>query len=164
MAVEAGQFVIVQALLQSALAAHKGDIDLINKLLERGADVNNGPAAYGGITALQFAVLSGLLGVTRKLLGVGAKVNVRRAQKYGRTASEDAAEHGRIDMKRSLKKDRKQFIRAIKLAERNGHLAASLLLKTFGIGPSQLSRHMRVSLMTIVRLRRRMKGRNMTMI
>ncbi|KAH9211437.1 hypothetical protein DL95DRAFT_511072 [Leptodontidium sp. 2 PMI_412] len=108
-------------------------------LLEAGADVNAPPAYQGGATAIQIAAIQGYLGIARKLLEVGANVNAARASFHGRTALEGAAENGRIDMLHLLLgggtliegRGRRQYIRAVKLAETNGHNAAAKLLKSY---------------------------------
>ena len=108
-------------------AAGRGNLDVVQLLLEAGAGVN-APAGdecgrtalqaaveYGHIdivrvllktdarsnreaTALQFAAIGGYIGIARILLEAGWDVNASRAVLNGRTALEGAAEHGRLDM------------------------------------------------------------------
>jgi ankyrin repeat protein len=120
-------------------AVETGNLGLVNMLLEAGADVNVPPAYLGGATAMQIAAIQGYLGIARKLLETGADVNAARAKFRGRTALEGAAENGRIDMLHLLLSEgtliedrgRRQYIRAVKLAETNGHNAAAKLLKSY---------------------------------
>ncbi|PYH66340.1 ankyrin [Aspergillus vadensis CBS 113365] len=121
-------------------AVNNGNMDLINLLLDHGANVNSAPSENGGATALQIAAIQGYLGIARKLIDLDADVNAAPAQFNGRTALEGAAEHGRIDMLRLLIDERaslvgkdgeRQYRRAVELAENNGHMAAARLLKSF---------------------------------
>ncbi|GFN17604.1 hypothetical protein AtubIFM55763_002418 [Aspergillus tubingensis] len=121
-------------------AVNNGNMDLINFLLDHGANVNSAPSENGGATALQIAAIQGYLGIARKLIDLDADVNAAPAQSNGRTALEGAAEHGRIDMLRLLLDEgaslvgndgERQYRRAVELAEKNGHMAAAKLLKSF---------------------------------
>jgi ankyrin repeat protein len=120
-------------------AVETGNPRLVNMLLEARADVNAPPAYLGGATAMQIAAIQGYLGIARKLLEAGANVNAARGPFHGRTALEGAAENGRIDMLHLLLSEgtliegrgRRQYIRAVKLAETNGHNAAAKLLKSY---------------------------------
>lgn len=120
-------------------AANQGNMELVDLFLKAGADVNQDPASHTGATALQFAAIQGYIGVARKLLDAGASVQAPRAERYGRTALEGAAEHGRLDMLQLLLNEgllidgngRIEYIRAIKLAQRNGHHAVAKFLKSF---------------------------------
>ncbi|KAH8690778.1 ankyrin repeat-containing domain protein [Talaromyces proteolyticus] len=122
------------------LATHDGNIELVETLLGAGADVNQEPAEEGGATALQFASIRGYIGIARKLLDEGADVNAPKSIFWGRTALEGAAEGGRIDMLQLLLNEgasvqgagRRQYIRAIKLAEKRTHYAAAELLRSCG--------------------------------
>ncbi|RAH55457.1 ankyrin [Aspergillus piperis CBS 112811] len=121
-------------------AVNNGNMDLINLLLDHGANVNSAPSEDGGATALQIAAIQGYLGIARKLIDLDADVNAAPAENYGRTALEGAAEHGRIDMLRLLLDEgaslvgnygERQYRRAVELAEKNGQMAAAKLLKSF---------------------------------
>ncbi|RAK92212.1 ankyrin [Aspergillus costaricaensis CBS 115574] len=121
-------------------AVNNGNMDLINFLLDHGANVNSTPSEDGGATALQIAAIQGYLGIARKLIDLDADVNAAPARRNGRTALEGAAEHGRIDILRLLLDEgaslvgndgERQYRRAVELAEKNGHMAAAKLLKSF---------------------------------
>lgn len=115
--------------LQAATSAVEPDADIIDLLLLHRADVNAPPATRGGVTALQGAAIRGDIQIARILLAHEADVNAAPALEDGRTAVEGAAEYGRLDMMRLLlsvgaKPDPALgFLRAIELAEKNGHLA-----------------------------------------
>lgn len=122
------------------LATVQGNIELMEILMSAGADVNQKAAWDRGATALQFAAIKGYIGIARKLLDAGADINAARSRYYGRTALEGAAEHGRLDMLQLLLNEgasvegpgRRQYIRAIKLAEERTHYAAAVLLRKAG--------------------------------
>jgi ankyrin repeat protein len=119
-------------------AVLQGNLELVDILLENGANVNQSPADGSGATALQFAAIQGYIGIAQKLIDRGANINATRGRLYGRTALEGAAEHGRIDMLQLLlsggvfgeSEGRREVIRAVKLAVKNGRHAASRFLKT----------------------------------
>ncbi|EQB46323.1 hypothetical protein CGLO_14638 [Colletotrichum gloeosporioides Cg-14] len=122
------------------MAAEIGNLDLIHMLLDAGADVNSPAAQSYGATALQIAAIKGHLGVAKILVDLGANVNAPGATgEGGRTALEGAAEHGRIDTIQYLlsqgvetnAKGRIPYLRAIRYAELEGHMAAAKLLKTW---------------------------------
>jgi ankyrin repeat protein len=104
-----------------------------------GADVNAPPTEKFGATALQFAALSGHLGVAHLLMDKGANVNAPPAKVDGRTALEAAAEYGRIDMVQLLKNAGAdlsetgdgQYERALARAFNNGHYATRRLLLSY---------------------------------
>ena len=120
------------------VAAMYGHEDVVEILLQAGADVKASPCPYGGVTALQAAAIKGYLRLARVLIEAGADINAVAAEEEGRTALEGAAEHGRIDMLQYLLNNgasiegagRDQYENAIDLAEKNGHLSASNLLKS----------------------------------
>lgn len=124
--------------LQSAV--RRGHMELVERLLDAGADVNSAPGWESGATALQFAAIQGFIGLARRLLELGADVNAGRAAEYGRTALEGAAEHGRLDMLQFLLangalidgRGRRQYIRAVKLAEWNGYSTIATFLRSHG--------------------------------
>ncbi|XP_046965011.1 ankyrin repeat and MYND domain-containing protein 2 [Vanessa cardui] len=69
-------------------AAYKGSKDMVQLLLDRGADVNSGKHEYN-YTALHFGALSGNSEVCKLLLDAGAKPTATNS--VGRTASQMAA-------------------------------------------------------------------------
>ncbi|KAJ5730116.1 ankyrin [Penicillium malachiteum] len=99
-------------------AVELGNMEIVNLLLERGADIN-APAAENG----------------------GADINQEGAWVNGRTALMGAAEHGRIGMLQMLLDEgalvvgefesEHDFWEAVGLAEDRGHYAAARLLKSF---------------------------------
>ncbi|OLN96709.1 Ankyrin-1-like protein 2 [Colletotrichum chlorophyti] len=118
-------------------AAEVGDIDLLERLLQRGADVNTPAHTHIGATALQLAAIQGFFGLVQKLLGLGADPNAPGAETLGRTALEGAAERGRLDTVQLLLNagvetegnGRRQYVRAIAFANEQGHFAVAKLLK-----------------------------------
>ncbi|KAL3961261.1 hypothetical protein ACCO45_002784 [Purpureocillium lilacinum] len=123
------------ALQEAVVVRH---IELVNILLGAGANVNAMAAEISGATALQFAAIRGYLGIPRRLLDAGADVNAQRAEIGGRTALQGAAEHGRLDMISLLLNSgarvegysyRREYVRAVRLAEINGHMSAAKFLK-----------------------------------
>ncbi len=115
--------------------------DLVDLLLKAGADVNASGATVGGATALQLAAIRGHLSIARTLLDKRADVNAPAAPECGRTAIEGAAEHGRDNMLHLLLsrggriegRERAQYIRAVKLAEAQGHYGTGQLLKSYSV-------------------------------
>jgi len=59
---------------------------VVNRLLEKGADVNAAPASSFGRTALQAASEGGHLAVVDRLLEQGTDFNAAPASSFGRTA------------------------------------------------------------------------------
>ncbi|KAJ4859894.1 ankyrin repeats (3 copies) domain-containing protein [Trichoderma breve] len=125
-------------------AAHCGHLELINMLLEAGADVKC-PARKGVATALQSVADLGLIGIASQLIDAGADINALGYGKYSRTALQRAASNGRIDMLHMLlcrgariyddvsnQGYRANYVRAVRMAEQNGHKAAAKLLKSHG--------------------------------
>jgi ankyrin repeat protein len=86
--------------LQAAVSV--GDVDMVEHLLLRGADVNAPAAVVNGVTALQAAAIKGYLRIAQILLKHGADVDAKAGIENGRTAIEGAAEFGRIDMVKLL--------------------------------------------------------------
>ncbi|KAL2824304.1 ankyrin [Aspergillus cavernicola] len=108
-------------------AVDKGNMELVNIVLDHGVDVNGPPATVAGATALQLAAIHGFLLIAQKLINKNVDVN----------AAEGAAEHGRIDMLQFLlgsgasiegDEGERQYQRAVELAKKNGHNAAAKLL------------------------------------
>ncbi|KAF2240406.1 ankyrin [Trematosphaeria pertusa] len=118
-------------------AAECGAFDILHYLLQKGADPNEPPAMREGGTALQLAAAKGLMGVVALLIERGAEVNAPPGLMLGRTAFEGAAEHGRIEMLLFLAEkgvdlladDGKQYKRALRFADENGHAAAVLVVE-----------------------------------
>ncbi|KAL3419921.1 ankyrin repeat protein [Phlyctema vagabunda] len=75
-------------------AAKLGELEILQCLLQAGADVNAPPAEYGN-TALTAAASEGYHDVVKILLKAGADVNDKRG---GRTALEGAVERGDLEM------------------------------------------------------------------
>jgi ankyrin repeat protein len=121
------------------IASRDGSREIIELLLEHGADVNALPAKSYGATALQFAAIKGLLGIAFLLIENGADVNAPPAEVGGRTALEGAAEHGRMDMiqllinagARIFGEGRAQYENALRRASENGHSAVRRLLESY---------------------------------
>jgi ankyrin repeat protein len=120
------------------MAARDGCKEIVELLLEYGAEVNSPPAEKFGATALQFAAMGGYLGIAHLLLEKGADVNAPPAKIEGRTALEGAAEHGRIDMVQMLinagadisEVGQGQYERALMRSSKNGHHATRRLLES----------------------------------
>lgn len=123
------------ALQRAVEIAH---LELVDMLLNANGDVNAPAAVDGGATALQIAAIQGHVGLASRLLDLGADPNAAKAVKRGRTALEGAAESGRIDMlhllltrgTRTGGPDRRHYVSAVHLAERNGHFAAANYLRS----------------------------------
>jgi ankyrin repeat protein len=121
------------------LAVESGNVDLVHRLIDAGADVNGPAARHSGATALQLAAAKGYFGLAKLLIEHGADINADGARESGRTALEIAAEHGRIDMVQFFLNHvpgaltngdhTHQYIRAVRFAERNGHMAAAMVLR-----------------------------------
>jgi hypothetical protein len=77
-------------------AAEIGSFEIVNHLIEKGAEVDTVPTPGGG-TALQLAAMKGYVGIATLLLEHGANPNYPPPDD-GRTAFELAAEWSRIDM------------------------------------------------------------------
>ncbi|KAK7897749.1 hypothetical protein LTR67_004379 [Exophiala xenobiotica] len=82
--------------LQSA--ARRGDIPIVEFLLDHGAFVNAQPARFQGRTALQAASEKGHVPVVELLLGHGADVNAQSAPIWGRTALQAASQKGLVSV------------------------------------------------------------------
>jgi ankyrin repeat protein len=119
-------------------AVEEGNLELIEFLLNSGANINAKAYAHRGATALQIAAMQGFLGIASLLWNRGANVDAPGAEKHGRTALEGAAEHGRLDMVKLLLcygvqttgSGQRQYLRAIKFAEHNRHFVVASLLRS----------------------------------
>jgi len=125
--------------LQEATEHRYKSIELVEWLLDHGADVNAPPAARCGITALQGAAISGNLKLAMMLIARGAKVNAEPSPQAGRYAIEGAAENGRLDMVQLLlnagaignpSNEKRPLARAIELAEEDNHFGVADLLRS----------------------------------
>ena len=83
-------------LLQVAIT--RGYTDLIQEMLDVGADVNSPAVYYRGRTALQRAAEKGLTDIVTMLLSSGADVNAPAGNKYGITALQGAALSGNLNI------------------------------------------------------------------
>ncbi|KAH7190109.1 ankyrin repeat protein [Fusarium oxysporum] len=88
--------VCIDRALQAASAG--GHIQVVERLLEAGANVNAAAAADRGRTALQAASAGGHIQVVERLLEAGANVNAAAAARYGRTALQAASAVGHIQV------------------------------------------------------------------
>ena len=80
--------------LQAAVSV--GDVDMVEYILSRGADVNTTAALANGVTALQAAVIKGHLRIAQNLFEHGADIDAKAGVENCRKAIEGAAEFGRI--------------------------------------------------------------------
>ncbi|OBT65062.1 hypothetical protein VE03_05223 [Pseudogymnoascus sp. 23342-1-I1] len=120
-------------------ASLQGSRDIVELLLENGADVNSPPVTGDGATALQYAAIYGFLGIAHLLLEHDADVNAPPAKSDGRTALEGAAEHGRIDMVQLLLNaganifgdGQAQYENATRRASENGHHAVRRMIEKY---------------------------------
>lgn len=83
-------------------AARVRSTQLLELLLQKGADVNAEPAEVAGATALQFACFHNHFQSVSILMEAGADINAPPAIANGRAAIEGAAEFGRLDMVKFL--------------------------------------------------------------
>ncbi|KAJ5414549.1 hypothetical protein N7509_001176 [Penicillium cosmopolitanum] len=119
------------------MASEQGHTDLVSLLLQKGADPNQSPLYDSGATALQFAAIKGFSEIVHKLIEAGAAVDAPGSILYGRTAIEGAAEWGQINILYFLIKqgssptgpNRRQYLRAVNLAEKQGHYPIVRFLK-----------------------------------
>jgi ankyrin repeat protein len=116
----------IQASPRTAMqaAAGTGNLELVQLLLGAGADVESKVRHEDEEgTALQFAAISGSISVASFLIEHGADVNAPPIGKYGRSALEGAAEHGRLDMVQLLLNVEAEVrgSRAVQFARNEGH-------------------------------------------
>lgn len=112
-------------------------MEIIEGLLDLGADVNAAPAETMGFTALQIVARMGDLEVATLLVHLGADVNAPRARWRGRAALDGAAIHGHLDMVKFLltagavSHDRGEtgYDGAIRKAKKHGHFAIADLIQ-----------------------------------
>lgn len=79
-------------------AAEIGNLDLVELLLERGANINAEPATNRGRTALQAAAGGAHFDLVKLFLERGADINSEPAINGGRTALQAAAERGNLEL------------------------------------------------------------------
>jgi ankyrin repeat protein len=123
-------------------AAGNGNFEMVRFLLETGADVESkrSPEDEQGLayseqgTALQFAAIAGSMGVVTLLIQKGADVFAPAVGRYGRTAIEGAAEHGRLDIVQLLLNLGVEAAgsKAIQFAREEGHDGVIALLEEAG--------------------------------
>ncbi len=75
-------------------ACDRGHLDLAERLLQLGADVNAPPSPTAGVTALQAAARGGYLAIVTLLLQHGADTNYAAAKRKGFTALQGACRGG----------------------------------------------------------------------
>ncbi|KAI9928477.1 hypothetical protein MW887_002522 [Aspergillus wentii] len=78
------------------------NIDIVQSLLDWGADVNVPANAKGGRTALQAAISTGSYEIMNLLVQRGADINAPPSPRRGRTALQEAATAGNLSMTRYL--------------------------------------------------------------
>ena len=83
-------------------AAEEGHVEIIEKLLAEGANINALAANHYGRTALQAATERGHMEVVEKLLAEGADVNALAGNSYGRTALQAAAQGAHVEVLEKL--------------------------------------------------------------
>ncbi|KAK6850208.1 hypothetical protein PG995_014041 [Apiospora arundinis] len=121
------------------LACEYGNMEIVETIMEAGADVNFPAARDSGATALQLAAIRGHVHIARRLIDHGADCNAPPAAKNGRTALEGAAEHGRLEMIALLLMNGAhtqgtpgtQYFRAIKFATREARYTAANMLRDY---------------------------------
>lgn len=119
------------------VAAGGGHLAAMELLVDKGANVNAGPALVQGRTALQAAASGGHLDAVKLLLDKGADINAEPAENQGRTALQAAVEFGHLDVIQLLldrganvnaKPASQQGRTALQAAAEGGHLDAMKLL------------------------------------
>ncbi|XXH05505.1 hypothetical protein Hte_011935 [Hypoxylon texense] len=133
-------------------AAEVGSLEIVRLMIEKGADVNAAAAGRYGGTALQFAAISGNCTMATELIERGARFDTPPSWgPEGRWPLEGAAEHGRIDMIQLLwyanrgNFDDKQYQKAMRLAERNGHIGCRDKITELMATPRPATAHLPVS-------------------
>lgn len=136
-----GEVLLPRTAFQAAVET--GEVEMIELLLDAGADIHAESGYNSGATALQLAAGNGYIGIARRLIALGADVNAAGARRRGRTALQAAAERGRLDMVQFLLEcgatgtmdpsieSRDVYWRARRLAKRNGHVAVDGLLQAY---------------------------------
>ena len=128
------------------LAVERGDRNIVQLLLQEGADVNASTrSSYG---PLQIAAARGYFRLTIDLLEAGADINTAPIQNYhgGRTALEAAAENGRLDTVCLLIRNNSDSFKLKKDCKRAARLAQS---RGYGVIASVLEDHARTLAMRL---------------
>ncbi|KAK5631729.1 hypothetical protein RRF57_007443 [Xylaria bambusicola] len=121
-------------------AAVLGHVDVMELLMDRGANINKRPSCYQEDTPLQIAARWGYLKMVKVLIDNGADINALPAKYLGRTALEEAAENGRLDVVQYLLAKgaslngemRIYYVRSVREAMRRGHYVIAKYLKEYG--------------------------------
>ena len=130
------------ALLTAVL---KDKDELVNMLINVGANVNARPQPFGGWTVLQAATKKGNIELVRILLSVGAEVNAEPHADRGRTALQAAATEGHIELVRLLLNAgadvnapaaESRGVTALQGAAIQGQLGIALMLLKAGANPN----------------------------
>ena len=83
-------------------AAELGHMEVVEKLLAEGAEINAPAGQHSGRTALQAAAGSGHMEVVEKLLAEGAEINTPAGEYNGQTALQAAAGSGHMEVVEKL--------------------------------------------------------------
>ncbi|KAK2609177.1 hypothetical protein QQS21_002259 [Conoideocrella luteorostrata] len=127
------------AMLRTAVRA--ANVTLVDTLLEAGAKVVDYSCGRYVKTPLWDAAANGCLVIADRLIEAGSDVNACDGCPGGQTALQAAAGNGRIHMlqfllRRGAKLDgpgyRTRFVRAVQLADTNGHQSSAGILKSHG--------------------------------
>ncbi|TGJ84983.1 hypothetical protein E0Z10_g3780 [Xylaria hypoxylon] len=127
----------ITALSQAVLEER---LDIVKRVLDRGASTDPLIQSGDGPTALQWVAMNGYLSVVKLLLSRGADINALPVKVHGRTALEGAAEHGKLDMVYLLLEMGSKidgdmgiyYVRSVGLAKREGHWDIANFLKKHG--------------------------------
>jgi len=126
-------------------AIRKGKDELVNILINAGANVNARPQPFGGWTALQAAAKRGNIELVQFLLEAGAELNAPAHTDRGRTALQAAATEGHIEIVRLLLEARvdvnapaaeSRGVTALQGAAIQGQVTIALMLIKAGADPN----------------------------
>jgi ankyrin repeat protein len=128
--------------LQALCSSQAPSSELMTLLIRKGADINEPPAEYGGITSLQGAAIAGNIKVAMLLIDMAADINAQPSKHKGRMALDGASEHGRLDTVQLLLEcgakcmvpGTSGYDSAVRFAEENGHFAVSDLIRGYNGG------------------------------
>jgi ankyrin repeat protein len=113
------------------LAARDGHLDIVDRLLEAGFDVNAEAFEQDGRTALQAAFEGAHWDIIDRLLAAKADINAEPAEKNGITVIQAAAAHGNLDLVHRLFSQGANV--NIPPSKYNGPMAIRILWKDFAI-------------------------------